>query len=88
MVVNHIDKTYVTSDAATILKEVFDPPLSSNSNTPPPRCSPWHAKCRRRSAEMPPTWSSPSPESSLATLTISSRWDFTPHKSSLDTSRP
>jgi hypothetical protein len=38
MVVNHIDKTYVTSDAATILKEVSQSLSSLKCSIPPPRC--------------------------------------------------
>ena len=38
MVVNHIDKTYVTSDAATILKEVPFLLDSSKFNTRQPKC--------------------------------------------------
>jgi len=38
MVVNHIDKTYVTSDAATILKEVFCALFSWKFSTQLPRC--------------------------------------------------
>ncbi len=39
MVVNHIDKTYVTSDAATILKEVFIGLGSLKCSIQQPRCS-------------------------------------------------
>ena len=39
MVVNHIDKTYVTSDAATILKEVYCIRFSLKFSTQLPRCS-------------------------------------------------
>lgn len=52
MVVNHIDKTYVTSDAATILKEVHYALFSWKSNTQLPRCSVWHAKCKRKNVVM------------------------------------
>jgi hypothetical protein len=38
MVVNHIDKTFVTSDAATILKEVLTFLLSSKFSILLPRC--------------------------------------------------
>jgi hypothetical protein len=39
MVVNHIDKTFVTSDAATILKEVKNKnKFSYKFNTQPPKC--------------------------------------------------
>ncbi len=36
MVVNHIDKTFVTSDAATILKEVTSTLVSSKCNIQQP----------------------------------------------------
>lgn len=68
MIVNHIDKTYVTSDAATILKEVHPVLFSSKLPIPPPSYSSLLAKCRRKSVEMPPTLWSPSPENCLATL--------------------
>lgn len=55
MVVNHIDKTFVTSDAATILKEVLLLIVSSKYNILQPNCSCWPAKCKRKSAEMPLT---------------------------------
>lgn len=68
MVVNHIDKTFVTSDAATILKEVQPFPCSSKCSTPPPRCSSLHAKCRNNNAVMPPILPSPSLENCSAML--------------------
>jgi len=70
MVVNHIDKTYVTSDAATILKEVLDSLFSSKSNILLPRCSPWPAKCKRKNVEMPLTLLLPSLDSSSVMLII------------------
>lgn len=55
MVVNHIDKTFVTSDAATILKEVQTVLFSWKCSTPPPRCSSSPARCKNSNAEMPQT---------------------------------
>jgi len=52
MVVNHIDKTFVTSDAATILKEVRPSLSSLKFNTPQQRCSFLPAKCRNSNVEM------------------------------------
>ena len=54
MVVNHIDKTFVTSDAATILKEVFLIKYSFKYNTLLPRCLCWLAKCKKTNVEMLP----------------------------------
>lgn len=54
MVVNHIDKTFVTSDAATILKEVNHFLFSSKFNIQQPKCSSWHAKCKNNNVEMQP----------------------------------
>ena len=70
MVVNHIDKTFVTSDAATILKEVQSFPCSSKFNIPPLRCSSLHARCKNNNAEMPPILPSPSLENCSVMLKI------------------
>ena len=87
MVVNHIDKTYVTSDAATILKEVTNVRFSSKCSIQLPKCFVLLAKCRRKSVEMLPTSLLLLLENYLVMPKISSVWDCTPLKLLLDTNR-
>jgi hypothetical protein len=88
MVVNHIDKTFVTSDAATILKEVPTLPLSSKCNIPQPKCWFSPVKCKKKNVEMLPTSLSPSLDSFSVTLKTSSKWVYIPARSSMAMRKP
>lgn len=87
MVVNHIDKTFVTSDAATILRQVLSHLFSWKFSTLLLRCLSLPAKCKMKNAEMLLTSPSPWLENCSAMLKISSEWVFIPLRLSVDTNK-
>ena len=93
MIVNHLEKIFVTSDAATIMQEVTifksvnDTLFRLKSNTPPRRCWLWHLPCKNVNVEIvPPSWL-PWVVNFSRRPKFSSRWAFIPPKFWLVTKR-